>query len=216
MAIILGLIFKITLAGGLLVSFAHGTDIIGAPEAMAAAPAQAMEAESTKQPLPVPKDPALMERYRAMLMVLDGKETNLKEKEQRLQEEEEALQVLKDQLNIRLAEVNTKLTELGEQKKVLTDLIAEYKKLIEQQKALEDARITHLVKAYSGMRAENAAKLVNSLEDNVAVRILSAMSGRAAGQIMSFVLPDKAARLTKMLSEYNQPQEKKTETTEKK
>jgi flagellar motility protein MotE (MotC chaperone) len=154
-----------------------------------------------------------MERYRAMLMVLEGKEINLKEKEQRFKEEEEALNVLKDELKIRLAEVNNKLTELTEQKKFLTGLIAEYKQLIEQQKILEDARITHLVKAYSGMRAENAANLVNSLDDYVAVRILSAMSGRAAGQIMSFVRPTKAARLTKMLSEFNQPRKKGAEKT---
>ncbi|MEE9518082.1 MAG: hypothetical protein V3V52_13325, partial [Candidatus Adiutricales bacterium] len=63
------------------------------------------------------------------------------------------------------------------------------------------------------MRAENAGKLVNSLDDYVAVRILSSMSGRAAGQIMSFVLPDKAARLTKMLSEYTQPRKKVAEET---
>jgi flagellar motility protein MotE (MotC chaperone) len=213
MAIILGLIFKMALAGSLLVSFSKGTGIIGSQKAMAANPAQAQTTDSTKPTLPLPKDPALMERYRAMLMVLEGKEINLKEKEQRLKEEEEALHVLKDELKIRLAEVNNKLTELTEQKKFLTGLIAEYKQLIEQQKTLEDARITHLVKAYSGMRAENAANLVNSLDDYVAVRILSAMSGRAAGQIMSFVRPTKAARLTKMLSEFNQPRKKGAEKT---
>lgn len=212
-AIILGLIIKIALAGSLLVSFSKGTGIIGSQKAMAANPAQAQATESTKPTLPLPKDPALMERYRAMMMVLEGKEINLKEKEQRLKEEEEALQVLKDEHKVRLAEVNNKLAELTEQKKFLTGLIAEYKQLIEQQKTLEDARITHLVKAYSGMRAENAANLVNSLDDNVAVRILAAMSGRAAGQIMSFVLPDKAARLTKMLSEYTQPPKKGAEKT---
>ncbi len=211
MVIILGLIFKMTLAGSLLVSFSKGTSIIGSQKAMAASPAQALTTESAKPTLPLPKNPALMERYQAMRMVLEGKEINLKEKEQRLKEEEEALRVLKDELKISLAEVNTKLTELTEHKKFLTGLIAEYKQLIEQQKALEDARITHLVKAYSGMRAENAAKLVNSLDDYVAVRILSAMSGRAAGQILSFVLPAKAARLTKMLSEFNEPRKKDAE-----
>lgn len=212
-AIILGLIIKVALAGSLLVSFSKGTGIIGSQEAMAANPAQAQVTESAKPTLPPPKDPSMMERYRAMMMVLEGKDINLKEKEQRLKEEEEALQVLKDEHKVRLAEVNNKLAELTAQKKFLTGLIAEYKQLIEQQKTLEDARITHLVKAYSGMRAENAAKLVNSLDENVAVRILGAMSGRAAGQIMSFVLPDKAALLTKMLSEYTQPRKKGAEKT---
>ncbi len=211
MAIILGLIFKMALAGSLLVSFSKGTGIIGSQKAMAASAAQTQTTESAKPTLPLPKDPTMMERYQTMRMVLEGKEINLKEKEQRLKEEEEALQVLKGELKIRLAEVNTKLTELAENKKFLTGLIAEYKQLIKQQKSLEDARITHLVKAYSGMRAENAAKLVNSLDEYVAVRILSAMSGRAAGQIMSFVLPTKAARLTKMLSEFNEPQKKGAE-----
>ena len=48
---------------------------------------------------------------------------------------------------------------------------------------------------------------MNNLEDDVAVEILSAMPGRNAGQILANVNPEKAARLTKAISERKPPAE---------
>ncbi len=84
-------------------------------------------------------------------------------------------------------------------------ILAEQKALREQQQkddeTQRDARIEHLVIAYKGMKAEQAGSLINSMEDDVAVDILSAMPGRNAGLILANVNPEKAARLTKAISE---------------
>jgi flagellar motility protein MotE (MotC chaperone) len=84
-------------------------------------------------------------------------------------------------------------------------VLTEQKALAEQQKeedeAQKDARLQQRVTAYSGMKAEQAGSLINSMDDDVAVAILSAMPGGKAGKVLAMVNPDKAARLTKAISE---------------
>jgi flagellar motility protein MotE (MotC chaperone) len=118
---------------------------------------------------------------------------------------EEALKALE-------ADVNTKLTASERSKSELNDLIARNQAILNEQKALreqqqkedeelKDARIQHLVAAFKGMKPEQAGVLVSSMDDTVAVSILSAMPGSNAGKILAQVTPDKAARLIKSISE---------------
>jgi len=197
--IILSLTLKITLAGGYFLSLPKGSPMFKSTVAIAADPAQAEKPSARPvEVLPPPKDLSLIEQYKAMLLVLRSKEQRLKQQEQRLNEKEQALKALEQETQKRAVELTAKLNGLIKQKKELT---LKLEKLVEEQKTLENAKITHLVKAYSAMRPENAAKLVNSCEDKVAVRILGSMNGRAAGKILAFVEPVKAARLTKMLAD---------------
>jgi flagellar motility protein MotE (MotC chaperone) len=124
---------------------------------------------------------------------LQARTLALQQKEIRLKEREDALNTLEKELNRRLDEIEAT-------RKKLAELVEKQEQLLEEQKALKNARIEHLVTAYKGMRPENAGKLVDSLEDDVAVAILSAMPGRSAGQILANVKPEKAARLTKAIS----------------
>ncbi|MDR1677836.1 MAG: hypothetical protein LBS44_05525, partial [Deltaproteobacteria bacterium] len=59
----------------------------------------------------------------------------------------------------------------------------------------------HLVTAFKGMKPEQAGVLISSMDDTVAVSILSAMPGSNAGKILAMVNPEKAARLVKSISE---------------
>ena len=102
------------------------------------------------------------------------------------------------------------MVEIEAQRKKLAQMVERYQQLVEQQKILKNARIDHLVNAYKAMRPEQAGTLVNNLDDEVAVAILSAMPGRSAGQILANVNPTKAARLTKAISQAR----KKNETKE--
>jgi len=132
-------------------------------------------------------------KYEQMIQSLKTKEEALKRKEERLNEREKALETLEKDLQERLA-------ALEAARKELTELVKKQEVLIQEQKILKNARIEHLVAAYKSMRPEKAGALVNSLDDEVAVKILSSMPGRNAGQILSFVEPEKAARLTKTIS----------------
>ncbi|MGL4209056.1 MAG: MotE family protein [Candidatus Adiutrix sp.] len=139
------------------------------------------------------------------LATLRAREINLAQQEAMLNSKSEALSTLEAELNRRLMTIEATRTDIENMTKRNEDILAEQKALREEQRkddeALKDARIQHLVVAYRGMKPEQAGNLVNSLDDDVAVAILAAMPGRNAGQILAFVVPDKAARLTRAISE---------------
>lgn len=134
-----------------------------------------------------------------------AREQELARKEAMLATKEEALSSLESELNRQLAATEASRGEMEAMVRRNEAILTEMKALREQQKSEDelqkDARIEHLVIAYKGMKPEQAGNLVNSLDDDVAVSILSAMPGRNAGLILAYVNPDKAARLTKAISE---------------
>lgn len=136
---------------------------------------------------------------------LRSREQELAQKEAALASKEEALSTLEGELNRRLDAMETSRAEIQTMTQRNEAILAEQKALREQQQKEDatqrDARIEHLVTAYKGMKAEQAGMLINSMEDDVAVEILSAMPGRNAGLILAMVNPEKAARLTKAISE---------------
>ncbi len=136
---------------------------------------------------------------------LRSREQDLTRREVALNTREEALTTLEAELNRRLSVIETSRSELEGLIRRNETILEEQKALADQQQkeaeTLKDARIQHLVTAYGGMKPEQAGTLVNSLDDDVAVSILAAMPGRKAGQILAYVIPDKAARLTKAISE---------------
>ncbi|MDR2301834.1 MAG: hypothetical protein LBF38_07335 [Deltaproteobacteria bacterium] len=136
---------------------------------------------------------------------LAKKEFDLNRREAALNAREEALKTLE-------ADVNTKLASSERSRGELNSLIARNQAILDEQKALKeqqqkedeelkDARIQHLVAAFKGMKPEQAGLLISSMDDMVAVSILSAMPGSNAGKILAMVTPDKAARLVKSISE---------------
>lgn len=203
---------KLALVGVVLMSLSGDFRPFNVAVALAAdqAPAQAPAQTPGKTPsasAPVQaasQDVTSPESYRAMQLVLERRKLQLDDREQALKEREDALKSVEKETKERVARLSDQLQELIRQKEALLQreagLMAERQKQIEAQKTVEDARIGHLAKAYGAMRPESAGQLVNSLEDDVAVRILSVMNSRAAGQIMSYVTPDKAAKLTKKLA----------------
>lgn len=60
--------------------------------------------------------------------------------------------------------------------------------------------MAHLIDVYSNMKPKQAALVLQTLEEPIAVRILAGMSGRKAGEILSSVRPDRAAALSAALT----------------
>ena len=179
-----------------------GGDDLLMPAAQLPPPAQAGPASSNSRDVaPLPPDgqnPGSAQTIRA-------REQELARKEAMLATKEEALSSLESELNRQLAATEASRSEMEAMVRRNEAILTEMKALREQQKTEDelqkDARIEHLVIAYKGMKPEQAGNLVNSLDDDVAVSILSAMPGRNAGLILAYVNPDKAARLTKAISE---------------
>lgn len=117
----------------------------------------------------------------------------LKAKEDELARKERSLRTLEQNLDKKLAELN--------------DLEKRLKKMIADADVLKDNKIKHLVGVYTAMKAKQAAQVIESLDTDLAVKILSGMRGRSAGAILGFVTPKKAAKLSEELTKLQTPLE---------
>lgn len=105
--------------------------------------------------------------------------------------------------------------EIRREEKRLMELRADIKKRIATLKRIEESlqktlqkvdstskkSITHLVKAYSAMGPDEAAQLMNTMNINLAVRILRNMQVKKAGTILAVVEPRRAARISEKLAQ---------------
>jgi len=126
--------------------------------------------------------------------LLDKKEQQLRFKEEELKQKEAELLLLKQ-------EVSAKLAELAAlQQKVAND----FDEMKKREKAQQDNRIKKLGEMYKAMEPDRAAKLMERLDEHVAVKIIAKMRGRAAGEILAGMELNKAAQISKRLSESSQ------------
>jgi len=123
--------------------------------------------------------------------ILSEKWAEIREKKQELARKEEELRQLEKTLNEKLA-----------QEKKIQDSI---RKMLDEADVLKDKQIKHLIDVYSNMKAKQAALVLESLEEDIAVKILSGMRGRKAGEILSYVSPKKAALLSERLTDLRIP-----------
>lgn len=79
--------------------------------------------------------------------------------------------------------------------------------MMRQADETNDAKFRHTVDVLSNMKAKQAAAVLSTLEERIAVRVLAGMRGRQAGEILTFVDPVKAARLTESLVRMQLPYE---------
>jgi flagellar motility protein MotE (MotC chaperone) len=77
----------------------------------------------------------------------------------------------------------------------LSRLRDEIRAQMETRKFADEQRMKHLVKAYSSMKPQIAAALIEKLELPFAVEMLSRMQGSTVGSILSFVDKERAAKI---------------------
>ena len=105
----------------------------------------------------------------------------------------------KDQeLRILEGELNAKLEQLQMLENRLTVMIREAEET-------KDAKFRHLVDVLSNMKAKQAAAVLETLDQKIAVRVLAGMRGRQAGEILTYVKPEIAAHLAEALARMQLP-----------
>jgi hypothetical protein len=107
-------------------------------------------------------------------------------KAQELARQQQDILMLRQQMDDRLKDIET-----AEQK--MQDMIRE-------AKGLEDKKVRHLIQVYANMKPKVAAKAIESLDERVAVRILSGMVPKQSGEILTYTNPEKTAKLTELLT----------------
>ncbi len=107
------------------------------------------------------------------------------------------------ELNLREALLKAAQAEITQKTEELTKIKTDIEALLVQQTEHEDKRIQSLVKIYEGMKAQDAARIFNSLETDVLLQVITKMSERKSALILAAMEPDKARHLTILLAEQN-------------
>jgi flagellar motility protein MotE (MotC chaperone) len=90
--------------------------------------------------------------------------------------------------------------ELEKTRNELTGERKKLEKLVGESDELDKKRIKQLAKVYSAMRPEEAARILETLDDDLLINILAAMGDdRQKAKILTVLSPDKASRVSKKI-----------------
>jgi len=116
---------------------------------------------------------------------------------QKLENERQHLETVKKEIDQKIARLSKIQATVQNKIKKQESLIAEYKSM---QQSTMDRQFNHLLKIYTSMRSKKSAMLIDKLDMDIAIRLLSKMKGEQVGQILSYVPPEKAAALSEQLA----------------
>jgi flagellar motility protein MotE (MotC chaperone) len=114
-------------------------------------------------------------------------------KAQELARQQQDMLMLRRQMDQRLSDIKN-----AEQK---------MKDMLREAKSLEDQKVKQLILMYANMKPRVAAQAIESLEDRVAVRILSGMTPKQSGEIITYTTPEVTAKLTELLTRMKMAQD---------
>jgi len=114
-------------------------------------------------------------------------------KKSELSQQEKAIDKKREELLSIQNEISRQLEEI---RKVRNEIDAQ----IAEKKAIEDGKIKHLIKIYSAMKPQKAASLIEKLDLEFSINLLSMMKGEEVGNILSFVDVEKAAKISEGLA----------------
>ena len=116
----------------------------------------------------------------------------------------ELLDKKEKEIGVREALLSAAERELDQKLRELTVLQAEIEASMKKRSDEEIARINSLVKIYEGMKPKDAASIMNTLDLDVLLVIMTQMSERKSSPIMAEMNPERARTLTIMMSEQRQ------------
>ncbi len=106
--------------------------------------------------------------------------------QEELNRREQELRALEEQVQARMNELRGIEGEVGE--------------MIDTAESVDDANYAQLVDMYVNMKPRQAAIVLADLDENVAVKILAGMKGQEAGDILSYMVPNRAVVLSELLA----------------
>ncbi|MEW6386416.1 MAG: hypothetical protein AB1491_02730 [Thermodesulfobacteriota bacterium] len=109
-----------------------------------------------------------------------------------VQAREAALNTKEEQLRLLKKEVEERLHEL----KAMQSRVLEF---LEDEKRMQSEHNRHLVATLGAMPPDRAGKLLEKMDEEVAVQLLRNLKGKDAGAILALLPPDKAAKLSNKL-----------------
>lgn len=119
-----------------------------------------------------------------------------RDRELKLREQE--LLKLEKEIEQKNAEIDKRIQEL---EKIRTDIAEKLKSQVES----DSKKIDQLVEVYSVMRPAQAAKVLEDLEEDLAVQVLGKMKKKNAADILNLMNVEKAKKFTEMYTGHRRP-----------
>lgn len=120
---------------------------------------------------------------------------------QALQQEKTELQKERDRLSDKQRKIDLIQQELQESRKVLEKERNKIEKLVSRSDSLDRKKIKELSRIYGAMRPIEAAQIIETLQDDLAVKVIANIGDeRQKGKILSAISREKATRISKLMS----------------
>lgn len=126
-------------------------------------------------------DPAYLEKMLKRKKELDAREEALTQKENELKEQREAIEA-------RVKELEKIRSEIGE--------------VLKEKVEVDNERVDRLVEFYSNMKPQQAAKVMESLNEDLVVETLGRMKKKNAAEIMNLLDAKKAQSISEKFAGY--------------
>ncbi len=161
------------------------------PSKMSAKAAVPTKADPSDNPSPDKAEPTAVSpetwaAVREQKRLLESKEMELKEREARLQEMEQ--------------EIENRLKELIALQDKIKQAQQEIQAFREERDQARNAQVQALAKIYGNMKPKEASQLLESLEEPLAVKVISLMSPDQVAKILASMETKKAAKISRALS----------------
>jgi flagellar motility protein MotE (MotC chaperone) len=118
----------------------------------------------------------------------------------RLRERSVSLDKRQADLDMREALVAAAEKKLDDRTQALANLQGQVNALVDQKQAAEDASFKAVVSMYETMKAKDAAKIFDTLDISVLIKVARAMDPRKMSPILAVMGPDPAQQLTTALA----------------
>lgn len=119
----------------------------------------------------------------------------LRERKIELDQREQELAKLEEELHQQKSEIEKRIQELSKMRQDIA-------KVLENKVSVDEQKITKLVDFYSNMKPVSAAKVIQDIDEDLAVEILGKMKKKNAADIMNLLKPEKAQKLTEKFAGY--------------
>lgn len=121
---------------------------------------------------------------------------------QKLNERKKELDAREEELNRMESELQVQKVELEKRLKELEEMRTKISSILEDRVKVDEQKVDTLVQMYTNMKAPQAAKVFETMDEDLAIEILGRMKKKNAADIMNLLKPEKAQILSEMFAGY--------------
>ncbi|QLY25047.1 MotE family protein [Bdellovibrio sp. KM01] len=120
----------------------------------------------------------------------------------KLNDRKKELDAREEELNRQETELQAQKVELDKRLKELEDMRGKISNMLETRVKADDQKVDTLVQMYTNMKAPQAAKVFETMDEDLVVEILGRMKKKNAADIMNLLKPEKAQIISEKYAGY--------------